>query len=295
MFSKLTFRASEIGNIMGGVPKPLTDKQNETYADLLVKFKSGTITQKQTEIFGDLSKRKRATSKLNDSAKKWLETKYFELVTGRSSKLVNKYLDKGIQSEEASITLYSEYKNILFLKNKDRLDNGWFQGECDNAQGIIRDIKTSWDYTTFPMTETSIKTSGYKWQLDVYMELWNMDDSELIYCLVDTPSNLIEDELRRMDWKFNIMDQSGEIRDDKIDLVVESIINKIFTEEGLKEFCDQSSTIHLEWFDGIFKEIPQELRLKVFNHARSEKRVQQMRSMVELAREYLNKLDKLNK
>ena len=291
-FSNYKFRAHSIGNIMAGLPKPLTERQQETF-EAYTERKNGigkALTDKQLSDWGSLYDKKNAKPKLTDGAKTYLEKLVWEEITGKREEIKSKYLDKGIMAEEKSITLYSKVTDKIFFKNSERKTNQFFTGEVDNAQGKIRDIKTSWSFSSFPIREKVIPNKMYEWQLDVYMDLWDIPESELIYCLVDTPNKLINDELRRMDWEHDIIDGNGDIRDDKRDLVVESVSNLIYTYEGLEEFCHQSTSIKLDWFEDKFKEIPEEIRVKVFEHNYCEERNSQLKTMVGLAREYMNLL-----
>ncbi len=292
-FNKYKFRAHSTGHIMGGIPKPLTDNQQELY-DVYTARKNGEgrpLTDNQLADWGDLHKRKNAKVKLSDPAKKHLEKLFWEQITGRSKEITAKYLDKGIQCEEKSFTLHSDATNKLFIKNQERKTNRYFTGECDNAQHkTIRDIKTSWEYSTFPLREDKIPNEIYQWQLDVYMDLWGFKKSELIYCLVDTPYRLINDETRRLDWKHDILDNAGDVRENAIPLVVETVCNHIYTIEGLEQFCQQSTNIYVEWFEGVFREIPEEIRVKIFHYKYCEKRNKLLKEMVVLARDYMNSL-----
>lgn len=284
MYNDYLFRASSIGKLMGGIPKPLTANQEKTLADLAAK----TRTEKQNITYYSLLDRKNAKCKLNDAAKKFCDQLIWEKQTGRSKNIENRYLDKGINVEEQSITLYSDVMQSLFVKNENRKWNKYFTGECDNADGKIRDIKSSYDITTFPRLVESIKTPLYEWQLDVYMDLWGIKEAELIYCLVDTPFKIIEDDIRRLDWKFNVMDMNGDIRDESIPLIVEKVSNHIYSRKSLEEFCSYSGVIHLDWFED-FIEIPKKERVKVFEHRYQPERIEMLKEMVELAREYMNK------
>lgn len=294
-FSNYKFRAHSVGQIMGGLPKPLTPKQEELFKDYTER-KNGvgrSLSNKQLAEWGSLYTKKTAKPKLTDGAKKYLEELVWQTLTNRSKKLQAKYLDKGIQCEEKSFTLHSEVVNTLFTKNLERKENEYFSGECDNAQNkVIRDIKTSWEYSTFPLRENAIPSSIYEWQLDVYMDLWEFKDSELVYCLVDTPFKLIKDEIRRFDWKHNILDNEGNVREESIDLVVEIVSNHIYTNEGLEKFCADSLTVNLDWFVGKFKEIPKEIRVKIFEHKYCENRNKQLKEMIGLARVFMNSIIK---
>lgn len=289
-FSNYKFRAHSIGHIMAGIPKPLTDKQEELFLayDERRKGNGRPLTENQLADWGSLYKKKNAKCKLTDGAKTFLEKLVMEEITARSKQIDSKYIDKGLAAEEKSLTLYSNYKKALVVKNKQRKTNKYFTGEADIARYKIRDIKSSWSFETFPLRATEIPNKIYEWQLDVYMDLWNLKRSELIYCLVDTPSKMIDDELRRLDWKHSIFLSDGSVRNSHVGLVVETICNLIFTEKALENYCNNSSSVYLKWFEGKFKEIPEEIRIKIFKHNYCERRNQLLKKMVELAREYMN-------
>lgn len=292
-FDKKVIRASALGRIMSGIPKPLTENQSQTFEAYLER-NSGDgkpLTTNQLETLGDLLKKKNAKCQLSDGAKTYLEELVWEDLTGRSKNISAKYLDKGIMCEQESFDLYCDVTQTMFEKNKERRTNGFFTGEPDNVQdGIIRDIKSSWEYNTFPLREKEITNKMYEWQLDAYMDLWGFESAQLIYCLVDTPFNLIEDEIRRLDWKTNILDTSGVVRENCIDLVVETVSNHLYSFDSLEKFCQQSTILDIDWFAGSFKEIPKEVRVKVFDYERDEKRILQAQEMVLLAREYMNEI-----
>jgi hypothetical protein len=277
---------------MAGTPKPLTEKQEELFNayEARRKGEGRKLTDNQLADWGELYKKKHAKCKLTKGAKTFLEGLVFEELTRRSEKINSKYIEKGLAAEEKSLTLYSNYREALIIKNKERKTNDYFTGEADIARYKIRDIKTSWSWKTFPLRVNEIPNPMYEWQLDVYMDLWRLKRSELIYCLVDTPEKLIHDELRRLNWQQNIFQGDGNIFESKIDLVVETICNLIFTEKALEKFCNNSSSIYLKWFEGKFKEIPEEIRIKIFKHNYCKKRNQQLKETVVLARQYMNEV-----
>jgi hypothetical protein len=249
---------------MVGVKPNLTAKQTELLEALEAKQRGGNITPKQTITLGDLLSKKLAKPTLSATTKTYLEQLHKEVIFNRRNEIRSKYLDKGIQVEEQAITLYSEVTDTLFIKNKERRKNAFITGEADNVQGKIRDIKSSWDLSTFPMHETKIKNPDYYWQLQGYQELWNLDESELIYCLVDTPDMLIDDEKRKTSWKLGFLD--------------------------LPDDLDKEITESMK-----FADIPKELRCKVFNLDRDKDAMRQLENQILLCREYLNGLtEKLN-
>lgn len=115
-----------------------------------------------------------------------------QLIYGYDEVVTSKYMDKGIQVEDASIELYNSVMFTSHIKNTERRTNDWITGECDIATPAkITDIKSSWSLSTFPVTANQGKDKTYEWQLRAYMWLWDVDESELAYCMVNTPEELI--------------------------------------------------------------------------------------------------------
>ncbi|WP_430811296.1 MULTISPECIES: hypothetical protein [unclassified Carboxylicivirga] len=285
------FRCHSFGRLMGGLPKPLTESQAKTYAAYHDRFMGigRPLTENQEATYYDLGAKMRAKIQLSDGAKTLCEELVREDVFKRRKVIETKYMDKGIEMEDASIKLYGQYIGQELEKNTERKLNDYWVGEADNVQGKVRDFKTSWDHDTFPRAVPKISTL-YEWQLQLYMDLWQMDEAELIYTLVDTPIRLVDDELRRMDWKYNLMTMDGCIRPEHIPFVVEKVSNMIYTEAGLVELCEMSGTLDIDWFAAGFMELPIEQRIKVFHTKRNEKMLRQGREMVKLARDYMNKI-----
>jgi len=115
-----------------------------------------------------------------------------ELVYGYDEQISSKYMEKGILVEDQAIALYNEVFFTNHQKNIARMSNLWITGECDifTPEKII-DIKSSWSLATFPVTAEAGKDKGYEWQGRAYMWLWDVDQFEVAYCLVNTPDELI--------------------------------------------------------------------------------------------------------
>ncbi len=290
-YDNYLFSCHSFGRLMGGIPKPLSESQRLTYDSYHDRFMGigRELTEKQEAAYFDLGKKLRAKVKLSDGAKTYLEELVREDVFGRRNTIETKYMDKGIQVEDESIALYGQFIGEDLHKNEDRVKNDFWQGECDNKQSKIRDFKNSWEYHTFPRTQTAIKNMLYEWQLQLYMDLYGFDEAELVYCLVDTPFRLVEDELRRMGWNYDILTLScDDVKSSAIPLVVEKVSNMIYTWEGLQNLCDQSGILQIDWFYDSFIELPIEKRVKVFETTRNEKMIQQGKDMIVLAREFMN-------
>lgn len=290
-FSTYKFRCHSVGKLMVGVKPPLTENQEKLFGDYDARYKGEgrLLTPKQKEVYFDLGAKLNSKPELSATAKSYLnEIHHFEFF-GRSNHVTSKHIEKGLQKEAESVALYSRVTGVPIFKNKERKENEFISGEADNTFRKIRDIKSSWDLTTFPLYESKLSNIIYDWQMQGYMDLWDLHEAEIIYCLVDTPFQLIEDELRRLDWKSNILSFSGDVRDEAIPLVTELVQRHIFSKKGLEEFCQQSANIQPNWFDD-FVEIPEQMRVKIFHVKRCQDKIKTLYEMIKKARKYLNDL-----
>lgn len=85
-------------------------------------------------------------------------------------------------------------RGLSLVKNAERRTNEWLTGECDLYDAERRrghDLKSSWSAKTFPGWLVDAIDSGYEWQMRGYMMLWDADQWEVNYALVDTPERLI--------------------------------------------------------------------------------------------------------
>lgn len=128
---------------------------------------------------------------------------------GRIDDIENKYLMKGTMTEEDGITLYSEVKEELFFKNKERFNNEFITGEPDIIKDRrVKDIKSCWSIHTFFAKLHKPEHKGYKYQLNGYAEIipGGVDGMDLVYVLVNNPDVLIQQEKDRLRYKMGIID-----------------------------------------------------------------------------------------
>lgn len=132
---------------------------------------------------------------LSVGAKTYVEDLASEFVYGYTKTISSKEMDKGIIVENASIALLNDVLFTSHAKNTERKTNDWLTGECDIDTGSkIVDIKSSWSLATFPTTMRAGRDKDYEWQLRGYMMLWHREESEIAYCMVTTPDELIRFE-----------------------------------------------------------------------------------------------------
>ena len=150
----------------------------------------------RASALGDLmTAPKEKTEILSKGAKTVLDKMAKEFVYGFNEVISGKYMEKGIIVEDQSIELYNSVFFTDYKKNTERKTNDWLTGECDIFTGSkIIDIKSSWSLPTFPATSEDGLNTGYEWQLRAYMMLWDVEEAEIAYCMVNTPDELIKFE-----------------------------------------------------------------------------------------------------
>jgi hypothetical protein len=198
---------------------------------------------------------------LSQTAKTYVEEQVLLAKYGIVKTFNSRYTDKGNLVEDESIKPASEVLELGFiLKNDEHFSNDWVTGTPDvNTASLILDVKSSWDATTFPFFATEIPTKDYYYQLQGYMWLTGKQKSLLVYCLVNTPLDMVQDEIRRAHWNANLLEES-------LDLI------------------DEVQKRH------NFDHIPDNRRVKVFEVERDDEVIEQIKERVELCREYYETL-----
>jgi hypothetical protein len=233
---------------------------------LLSKVK---ITEKQAQRRDELLEKRDAPPTLSQGAKSYLQELWTEKTFGRYKEVDTKYMQKGTQEECNALIMADEVlgwnlgkdfiEGIEFRKN--RLSNDWITGETDlNTEDLLADVKSPWDLFTFPFFDEKIPTDSYFWQGQGYMMLTGHTKFELVYVLVNTPENLICDEIRRYEWKQNYI----EIPEDE--------------EVKIRHRM-------------IFDDIEDKHKVRRWIVERDEKALARIRMCVKLSREYLKELN----
>jgi hypothetical protein len=210
------------------------------------------------------AKADKEAGKLSATAKAHLIEVYARELWGVEKDIVTKAMQKGIDCEEAAITLLSRVDKRLYVKNMERMSNDWISGHADiiESEEII-DTKVSFDAFTFLPKLTETVNKNYEYQCQGYMWLYNRNRARISYCLVDTPEYLIEGE------KWRLLRAMDVISED--------------SPEFKKAFAKIRSNM-------IFSQIPPSLR--VINHfvERDEEIIAKIPSKVLKAREFLIEL-----
>jgi hypothetical protein len=198
---------------------------------------------------------------LSQTAKTYVEEQVLLEKYGIRKTFSSRYTDKGNLVEDESIRIASEALELGFLiKNDEHFSNDWLTGTPDvNTDDLLLDVKSSWDATTFPFFATEIPNKDYFYQLQGYMWLTGKQKSLLVYCLVNTPEDMVQDEIRRAHWNAKLLEED-------------------------QELIEQVTKRH------NFDHIPDNRRVKFFEVQKDEQIIEQIKERVELCREYYETL-----
>lgn len=223
------------------------------------KFRASSIYKIMTDS-------KSKSDPIGETCKKYLLDCYVSQVYGRDRELINKYISKGLEVEDDSMTLYCRSIGKILFKNKERFENEYICGTPDIIEdNCILDIKSSWSmHTFFDVFVNSLK-KAYFYQLQSYMALTNKSNAKLVYCLVDTPQPLINDELRRLQWDMGVSDPSA---------------NEVY----------QKAAEYLE-FSLKFNDVPMSDRFVEFEIRRDDAVIDAIYKRVDECRDFLQEID----
>lgn len=166
-----------------------------------MKFRCSSIGKLMTEP------RSKSEGPLSVGAKTYIRELAAQEIFGVDFVVSSKAIEKGIECEDDSILLLNKVRGLSLKKNAERKTNDFITGECDlfdlsSKRG--HDIKTSWSIATFPISFSDCEDKLYEWQMRGYMALWDADEWEVNYCLVDTPDRLIGFEPMELHFVSNI-------------------------------------------------------------------------------------------
>jgi hypothetical protein len=198
---------------------------------------------------------------LSQTAKTYLKELAIEEKFGIKKEFSSRYTDKGNLQEDLAIEMASQVLNLPFaLKNTEYFENEFIKGTPDLIlDNEIVDIKCSWDGTTFPWFEEELPNKDYFWQVVGYCWLTGRKQARVVYCLVDTPEDIVQDEIRRTSWK-------------KFEIEV--------TEETENEVRAKHE----------FSHISENKRVRAFQIVLNESNIEQIKEKLLHAREYYNEL-----
>lgn len=143
------------------------------------------MTEPKTKVEGHLSV----------GAKTCIRELAAQEIFGVEFEISSKPIEKGLAVESESIALLNRVRGLSLEKNAVRLKRDGLSGECDLFDEATtrrgHDLKSSWSIQTFPICTIDCEDRSYEWQMRGYMALWDANEWEVNYALVDTPEHLI--------------------------------------------------------------------------------------------------------
>lgn len=170
----------------------------------MIRFRCSSIGKLMT------APKSKAEGPLSVGAKTYIRQLAAQEILGIDFEVSSKAMEKGIVCEQESINLLNSVRGLSLVKNTERKTNDYLTGECDLFDASKKrghDIKTSWSAATFPILSIDCEDKLYEWQMRGYMMLWDADEWEVNYCLVDTPETLIGFEPMQMHVVSHIPDK----------------------------------------------------------------------------------------
>lgn len=220
---------------------------------------------------------------LSETTKTYLLETVAKYKYGRTVDVYSKYLEKGIEVEEDSITLYSRLKKTLYVKNDFNLSNDFITGTPDMYLGElpnaleVADAKSSWDVLTFLKAKTSDVNKDYYWQLQGYMALTGAKVARLAYCLVNAPDYLIDDEKRKLSYRHGLTPEDLQESYRRIER------NMIFDFDAFSSRYPNYQMANTEWK----WDIPKEERMHEITIERNDADIQSLYEKITICRNYL--------
>jgi len=174
-----------------------------------------TSARSKTELLSETTK---------SYAKEWLT----EQIYGFRKEIKSKYIYKGLVMEDEAIDKAIEWLDLPFaIKNEQHFENDFIKGTPDLiVDGVVYDIKCSWDAYTFPIFENDIPNKDYFYQLQCYMHLTGCTKAVLTYVLLNTPEEVVFETPQN----YDDLDKKYRIKTFEIDYeqtVIDSLIERV--------------------------------------------------------------------
>lgn len=150
---------------------------------------------------------------LSQTTKSYIKELVLEHKYGIRKEINSRYLDKGNMVENESIELTEKVLDLdLIVKNESYFENDFICGTPDIIMGdTIIDVKSSWSAHTFPFFfDEELPNKDYYYQIQGYLALTGATKGMVVYCLINTPEEIVLDEIRRTSWSRHELDVTEE-------------------------------------------------------------------------------------
>lgn len=209
----------------------------------------------------------------------------------RFEEINSKFLEKGNETEEDSITTVSRMTKEFYKKNEEYVYNDFICGTPDLFKGEniknathIRDTKSSYSIFTFNRAKNKELNDLYYWQVMGYMALTGAKVANIDYCLNNTPQHLIQAELRREGYKH----EEGNIPNW---IALQIIANHVYDRKTFESMSDFLGYLPIDKnskaiYDG-FVEVPLKERWFTFEVKRNDVQIELLYNRIKQARKHI--------
>lgn len=202
--------------------------------------------------------------KVSQTSKTFVRQMWLENTFGYREDVMTDEMMKGLLCEQDSLGLVKLVLGGEFrAKNTKKFKNDYIMGTPDiilRKEDVVEDVKTSYNLRTF--TEAEL-IKNYYWQGQGYMWLTGKTKYRLMYCLVPTPFEIIEEQKKRWYFNFNCDEQNQHYID----------------------ACNQ-----IDRNNDVIKTIPERNRIKLFEFDFMEEDIELLKTKIHAAREYYDGL-----
>jgi len=253
------FRASAVGSLLVG-GNAITDKQLEKLNELQARKdnpEAKPLTDKMQLELDELIAKRDGEFEFGATAMSYIRSCWLRDKYGYDEPLVSNEILKGLMCEDDIIDVLSRcIPGGYRVKNEESFEDDYFTGTPDVVlDDYIEDVKCSWTLRTF--VETTRPDNLYYAQGQVYMALTGRKRFRLAHVLVDTPKELLDEEMKRLYFRFNCDEDNPHYK---------ALIKKV-------------EAMHL-----CEKKIPEGQRVKTFEFERNDHYLDTLRLRVEQAR-----------
>ena len=209
---------------------------------------------------------------LTETAKGLLKDIYITEKYNRKKILNSKYLSKGNEKEDDSISLYRKVNQLFTKKNEEQFENKFLTGTPDliitrgRSKSII-DIKTCWDIWTYVKKDIKTADKDYFWQLAGYSMLTGIKKVRIAYTLLNNTDYEIYRQYEQAKWSLGIMEDG--------------------TEDTSEQLLELEEKIR---YNNTYDDIPAKDRVKTFDFEVTDEHYFIIEEFTKLSRNYLNGL-----
>jgi hypothetical protein len=200
---------------------------------------------------------------LSETSKTFVEDMFLKNEYGYEEPVLTDEMLKGLLCEQDSLRLVQSVLGGEFrIKNKEYFENDFICGTPDiilKSSDYVEDVKTSFTIKTFFRSEL---LPVYYWQAQCYMALTGKKNYRLIYCLVNTPQEIVTELKKRIYFRYGCEEENNDY---------------------------QNASMQIEK-NHNYEHIAKEKRIRVFDFPFEKDKIELLYKKVENARIYYNSL-----